>query len=79
MELLPSVPQESIQHIRSGKDFIDEQCKVIIISYDLLAKHIDKILEKKFGVLICVSLLMISIDNNNLAIRNLIKANFLIL
>lgn len=53
---LRHVSSETIFVITTGKDVLDSSLQVIITSYDLMAKCKDKLLARKFGVVIMVSL-----------------------
>ncbi|KAK9883170.1 hypothetical protein WA026_001369 [Henosepilachna vigintioctopunctata] len=51
LQYLPSVPLMQLQYMVSTKDYINDAI-VLIISHDMLTRAIDKLLERKFGVLI---------------------------
>ncbi|RZB39001.1 SWI/SNF-related matrix-associated actin-dependent regulator of chromatin subfamily A-like protein 1 [Asbolus verrucosus] len=48
---LPSVPVMQVQYMTSGKDYIGD-CKILIVSHDMMSRTYQKLLEKQFGVLI---------------------------
>lgn len=52
-ELLPSVPCHYIVCMASNQDSF-EDAKVLIVSYSLMERNCDKLLEKEFGFLILV-------------------------
>jgi len=52
--LLPWIPSESIMCWQSTQEYVGT-CKVLITSYSLMDKNCDRLLEKKFGVVILVS------------------------
>lgn len=51
---MPTVPLMSIQYMTSAKDYIHD-ATVLIVSRDMLSRCIDRLVEKKFGVMILVS------------------------
>lgn len=53
-DLLPSVPADSIKCLVSSNDHIGN-CKVLITSYPLMDKSVDRLTEKRFGFVILVS------------------------
>lgn len=53
-DLLPSVPADSIRCLMSSNDYIGEW-KVLITSYPLMDKNVDRLAEKYFGFVIMVS------------------------
>lgn len=48
---LPSVPVIHVQYMSTGKDYIGES-KILIVSHDLMSRTKDRLLERRFGVLI---------------------------
>ncbi|KAJ3645103.1 hypothetical protein Zmor_022790 [Zophobas morio] len=48
---LPSVPLMQVQYMSSGKDYIGD-CRVLIVSHDMMSRCVDALLNKNFGVLI---------------------------
>lgn len=57
-ELLPSVPSHLIACMTSQQDFLSD-AQVLIVSYNLMERCWEKILERKFGVVILVWLHLI--------------------
>lgn len=55
IELLPSVPADLVQCLMSGGDYIGN-CKVLITSYALMDKMVDRLAEKGFGFVILVNI-----------------------
>ncbi|XP_012259547.2 SWI/SNF-related matrix-associated actin-dependent regulator of chromatin subfamily A-like protein 1 [Athalia rosae] len=50
-KFLPSVPIHYIKHFTTGKDFISD-AKIVIMSYDILARAIDSVEKNVYGVII---------------------------
>ena len=50
-ELLPSIPLHYIQVLNSNQQYIGD-CKVLVASYSMMERHIEQIMECKFGFLI---------------------------
>jgi SWI/SNF-related matrix-associated actin-dependent regulator 1 of chromatin subfamily A len=50
-QYLPSVPIMQVQYMTSGKDYIGD-CRVLIVSHDMMSRYVDKLLKKEFGVVI---------------------------
>ena len=50
-KFLPSVPAHYVNHFTSGKDFIEDS-KIVITSYDLLARAVDAFERRTFGFVI---------------------------
>lgn len=48
---LPSVSIMNIQYMTSGKDYIGD-AKILITSHDLMSRCLNKLLERRFGILI---------------------------
>lgn len=48
---LPSVSILQVQYIVSGKDYIGD-AKILIVSHDMMSRCLEKLLERKFGVMI---------------------------
>lgn len=53
-DLLPTVPSDSIKCLSSSNDYI-ANCKVLITSYPLMDRCVDRLVEKRFGFVILVS------------------------
>lgn len=52
-ELLPWVPKDSIKCLASTNDYVSD-CKVLITSYSLMDKNVNRLAEKHFGFVILV-------------------------
>ncbi|KAL3273129.1 hypothetical protein HHI36_014583 [Cryptolaemus montrouzieri] len=59
-QYLPSISLMHLQYMVSTKDFIND-AKVLILSHDMLTRAVDKLIEKKFGVLILMNLILLKI------------------
>lgn len=53
-DLLPMVSGDSIKCLSSSNDYI-ANCKVLITSYPLMDRCVDRLVEKQFGFVILVS------------------------
>lgn len=52
--LLPSIEVHFVRVLQSGDDYIDD-AKIVICSYSMLDRVLEKFLRKRFGILILVS------------------------
>ncbi|KAG5898702.1 hypothetical protein JTB14_030652 [Gonioctena quinquepunctata] len=50
-QYMPSVSILSIQYMVSGKDYIGD-ARIVIVSHDMMTRSLQKLLEKRFGVII---------------------------
>ena len=64
-----------VQVIDNGRDEIDPDCQIYIISYDLLANMIDEISKKKFKIIIADEshLVKTAKANRTVAVQKLVK------
>ena len=58
---IPSLPPDQINVLTSGKDSISNDAKVVVLSYDLLARREKELVEKRYGKLHCVTFLLTSV------------------
>lgn len=55
LNLLPSVPSESVKVLISTNEYVGDS-KVLIVSYSLMEKNVELLLKRSFGCIILVSL-----------------------